>query len=138
MAELEDERREKFAQGLADDMPAWRAWAAAGYAPKGGRGRIVAQREDVKARVDELVQARKWGGSSDLGPVIDECMRLAKVAGEKDSAAAMVAARGFLVEAARLKGLLGAPAPATGAADPRPELTDDEWLARYAPRPDAA
>ena len=133
MAALEDERRERFARNLADDMPAWRAWAAAGYAPKGGRGRIVAQREDVKARVDELVQARKWGGSSDLGPVIDECMRLTQVAGKMKTAAAMVAARGLLVEAARLKGLLGAPAPRAGAPEPRPELTDDEWLARYAP-----
>ena len=133
MAELEDERREKFARGLADGLPAWRAWTAAGYAAKGGRGRIVAQRKEVKARVDELVQARKWGGSSDLAPVIDECMRLAKVAGDKDSAAAMVAARGFLVEAARLKGLLGAAAAAPRAPEPRAELTDDEWLARYAP-----
>ena len=138
MAALEDERREAFARNLADDMPAWRAWAAAGYAAKGGRGRIVAQRKDVKARVAELVRARKWGGSSDLGPVIDECMRLAQVAGGMDSAAAMVAARGFLVEAARLKGLLGAPAPAACAPEPRPELTDEEWLARYAPPPDAA
>ena len=131
MAALEDERRERFARNLADGMPAWRAWAAAGYAPKGGRGRRVAEREDVKARVDELVQARKWGGSSDVGPVIDECMRLAKVAGGMKGAAAMVAARGFLVEAARLKGLLG-------AAEPRPELTDEEWLAKYAPPPNDA
>ena len=58
---------------------------------------------------------------------------MARVAGEMDSAAAMVAARGFLVEAARLKGLLGAPAPRARAPEPRPELTDDEWLARYAP-----
>ena len=138
MAAFDDERREKFAQGLARGLTASRAWAAAGYAPKGPRARLVAEREDVKARVTELIRAREWGGSGDLAPVINECMRLALVAGELPSAAGMVAARGLLAEAARLKGLLGAAAPAPDELSARPELTDDEWLAKYAPTPAGA
>ena len=138
MAAFEDERRERFAQGLARGAAASRAWEDAGYKRKGPRARAAAKRKDMVARVKEIIRAREWGGSGDLAPVIDECMRLAIKARTMNTAAAMVAARGLLAEAARLKGLLGAAAPAPDELSARPELTDDEWLARYAPTPAGA
>ena len=134
MAAFEDERREKFARGLTDGMPAWRAWEAAGYARNRHRARTVAAREDVKVRITEISEGRAWGGSSDLAPVIDECMRLAIKARTMNTAAAMVAARGLLAEAARLKALLPVAAPSADASRARPALSDDEWLAAYAPK----
>ena len=70
------------------------------------------------------------GGSGDLAPVINEMRRLAVAAGELGTAAGMMAAKGFLVEAARLKGML----PVELAPLPR-RLTNEEWLAKHKPKP---
>lgn len=137
MAAFEDERREKFARGLAEDLPAWRAWEAAGYGRNPHRARTRAAKAEMIARVRELRLARLWGGSRDLAPVIDECMRLAQIAGEQPTGAALIAARGLLAEAARLKQML--PMTGNGAQNarwvpPEPVMDHEAWMARFAPR----
>ncbi len=127
MAALENLKREAFAQARAAGASVARASLAAGYAPSHGNGWRIARDEKVKARVAELERAAV-GASRDLAPVIAEMLRLSKEAAKLDSAAGMREAKDFLVQAARLKGLLPrAPVPI------EPEMTMAEWLAEYAP-----
>ena len=130
MAALPSPRREAFAQGLARGAAPVAAWQEAGYARHMGRALAAAAEKDVAARVVEIGVERAGGGSADLGFLIDQCIALADKAGDLGTAAGMVAARGFLVEAARLKGLLPAPVP-----PPRRRLSTEEWLAKHAPKP---
>lgn len=129
MAALDDPRREMFAQALARGCGPGQAEREAGYShcAKGTRARVKSKQ--IKGRIAQIKKERAGGDSPDIGPVIDKLMALANAAGKLKTAAAMVAARGFLVEAARLKGLLPAPAP-----PPRRRLSTEEWLAEYAPK----
>ncbi|MBA3812265.1 MAG: hypothetical protein H0X27_11610 [Caulobacteraceae bacterium] len=130
MAALHSPRREAFAQGLARGAAPVTAWQAAGFARHMGRANAAAAEKDVAARVVEIALERAGGGSTDLAPLIDRCVALADTAGTFKTAAGMVAARGLLAEAARLKGLLPIP-----ASPPRRRLTTEEWVAEYAPKP---
>lgn len=131
MAALHSPRREAFAQGLALGAAPVTAWQGAGYVRHMGRATAAAAEKDVAARVVEIELERAGGGSTDLAPLIDRCITLADKAGDLGTAAGMVAARGFLVEAARLKGML----PAPMASEIIPTLSDEAWMAKYAPRP---
>jgi hypothetical protein len=64
-------------------------------------------------------------------------MRLAKKAGELGTGAGMVAARGLLAEAIRLKRDQPptlAPPPGDDGVILPPKLTTEEWLAAFAPK----
>ena len=89
--------------------------------------------QDVSGRVAALVEQRRWSGTRDIAPVIEEMAELAKRMATKQNAAAAVAAKGLFVEIARLKALL--PADAGEKKKPRIEtdLSDEEWLKRYGP-----
>jgi hypothetical protein len=75
--------------------------------------------------------------AADLVPVITQLMDLAGEARDLGTAAGMNAARGLLVEAARLKGLL----KTEGVEEARPGhiqtpvMTTEEWMAAFAPNP---
>ncbi len=130
MAALDNPRREMFAQALARGCGPSQAEREAGYSrcSKATRARVASKQ--IKDRLAQIGKERAGGNSPDIGPVIDKLMELANASADLKTAAAMVAARGFLVEAARLKGLLPAPAP-----PPRRRLSNEEWLAEYAPEP---
>ena len=122
---------EAFAQALARGATPREASEKVGYAAHARQAPRVAARADVIKRTAQIRQELAWGGSGDLKPVIDEMMRLAKEAGKLKTAAGMIAAKGFLVEAARLKGLL--PAAQEEFEPHEPTLSEEAWLARFAP-----
>jgi hypothetical protein len=73
--------------------------------------------------------------AADLTPVIAQLMDLAREAQDLGTAAAMSAARGLLIEAARLKGLLAEQCPqATSGRLREPQLTKEEWVEIFGPK----
>jgi hypothetical protein len=65
-----------------------------------------------------------------VGPLIDALMEAVEDARKLDNAAAFVAVRGLIVEAARLKQMLPEHDPRT---PPMPPMTAEEWLRRFGP-----
>lgn len=109
------------------------AYKEAGFAGSGNSKRV----EGIKGmaeRIRELCDHIYWGETPDIAPVINELMRLAREAGAFQTAAGMVAAKGLLAEAARLKGRLAEPAAGERDTAPRePPLSNADWLAKHAP-----
>jgi len=131
MAALPDKKREAFAQALASGMTPEEATREVKYGNRDReRIRARAARADVIARVAEIPRERALA-LADLAPVIERLIAAADVAAKQDSAAALVAMKGLLAEAGRLKGLVPKPPPAPAA--PRRRLSETEWLALYAP-----
>lgn len=135
MPPLANGRHEAYARARAAGLVPRAAFLEAGYHDRARNVQRIASRREVVKRIAELQRDAAWGGSGDLKPVIDELMRLALAAGKLRSGAGMTAAKGLLSEAARLKGLLEARPDRADPADPprRVQLSNDEWLAKYAP-----
>lgn len=130
MAALTISRQEAFAQALMQGLSPEEAAEKAGYKGERKQARQRARQPKFVERVEELKRLRDWGGSSDVGPLIDELMMAVQEARKLDTAAAFVAVRGLIVEAARLKQLL----PETEPDElPRP-LTIEEWTEKYSPK----
>ncbi|MEP6967742.1 MAG: hypothetical protein ABI906_06655 [Pseudomonadota bacterium] len=127
---LRNRRREAFALAMARGAAPLEACVAAGYKRCSTQAGRIKKLAEVVEREEQLREELAWGGSGDLAPVINEMRRLAVAAGELGTAAGMMAAKGFLVEAARLKGML----PVELAPLPR-RLTNEEWLAKHKPKP---
>ena len=132
MAALTKHRYEPFAQALSRDLDPVAAAREAGFKGNKTQSCERALRPAVVARVEELRRRRDWGGSRDVGPLIDELMAAAQQARTLKTAAAFVAVRGLIVEAARLKKMLPAP------EEPRrAPMTQAEWLEKFAPKKSA-
>ena len=139
MAALNNSRHEGFARALARGASPKQAAAETGYDYHPDRARRLAATAAVAARVAELIEAARWGGHADLATVFSELMRLAKAAGELETAAAMVAARGLLAEAIALRerasaGVGNGEGPGASVSALPPALTKEEWIAAFAPR----
>ena len=128
MVALTIPRQEAFAQALAQGLNPDEAAQVAGYKGEKKQARARAKLPKFIKRVQELKHERAWGGSRDMGPLIDELMEAVREARKLDSAAAFVAVRGLIVEAARLKKLLPEPQP-----PPRPQMTSEEWMRKFNP-----
>ncbi len=128
---LNNAKHEAFAQARARGLEHRAAYVTAGYFPSKDRGARLQQRPDVSGRIAALAEQRRWSGTRNIAPVIEEMAELAKTMATKETAAAAVAAKGLFVEIARLKALL--PADDGGKKKPRIEtdLSDEEWLKRY-------
>ena len=138
MPALSVPRQEALARALAKRLSLTTAAAEAGYARNWKQARERAAAPHIVARVTELCDELHQDETSDVGPVINALMRLARKAGDMPTAAAMVAARGLLAEAAKLKGRLEDRVE-------RPDivqeditrylpLSDEHWLAKYGHR----
>jgi hypothetical protein len=128
MPALKKNRYEPFALQLSLGLNPLDAAVAAGFAKSQTQACRRAARPEVVARVAELARKRAWGGSRDVGPLIDELGAAVQEARKLNSAAAFVAVRGLIIEAARLKKMLPEP-----QVPPRPPLTVEEWERRYDP-----
>ncbi|HEV2365507.1 MAG TPA: hypothetical protein VGS12_15055 [Caulobacteraceae bacterium] len=140
---LENERREAFAQAVARGMSCARAAEKAGFGFH-RHGARLARARDVAARIGAIRASLAGGGSRELGPLIDRLLGIFVAGVTLNNAAALVAARSALVEAARLKQLLPfAPGEGPPAAAPAPtgepfhwtdkEMSDEEWNAHFGP-----
>jgi hypothetical protein len=129
---------ETLAHALARGLSRNAARAEAGYARHSRRGRERAARADIAARARELGEARQWGETREASEMIVALMRLAGKAGEMPTAAAMVAARGLVAEAAKLNARIDErrerpdEAPAIDARFL--PLSDEDWTAKYGRR----
>jgi len=122
-------RQEAFAQGLARGLIPDEAARQAGYKGEKKQARARAKHPKLVGRVQELKRERAWGGSRDMGALIDELMEAVQEARKLESAAAFVAVRGLIVEAARLKQMLPKP------EEPfEPPMTPAEWLEAFGPK----
>jgi len=134
MGAFENVRMEALAQALAKGLPLHAATKEAGFSRQNDVSKRRAARADVVARVAEIA-AERIETAADVVPLIAQLTELATAAGKLGSAAGMTAARGLLVEAARLKGLLRRTVESHRvAAEPRvPVLSRDEWLKAFSP-----
>ena len=133
MPTLTNPRHEAYARARATSRWKGVAYKEAGYADSSNTGRIETIK-GVPERIEELRDHIHWGETADVAPVINELMRLAREAGTFKTAAGMVAAKGLLAEAARLKGRLAEPAAGERETAPRePPLSNADWLAKHAP-----
>lgn len=89
---LEDHRRERFAQGVAQGMSATEAYAAAGYKPHRQNASRLMANDDVKARVAEIQSRSVEGVNVTLEWLIEQAVGIANDAREAGSYAAAVAA----------------------------------------------
>jgi len=106
------------------------ACVEAGYARWHSQSGNLSADAAITARIEEIRQHLRWGGSRDLGPVIDAMMALALAKDTVKSAAGVMAAKSLMVEAARLKQLLPrARTVGTGPMDV--QISHEEWLKRY-------
>ncbi len=133
MPTLTNPRHEAYARARATGGSKSAAYKEVGYTDSSNTGRVETIK-GVPERIEELRDHIQWGETSDVAPVINELMRLAREAGTFKTAAGMVAARGLLAEAARLKGRLGEPVAVERETAPRePPLSNADWLAKHAP-----
>ncbi len=129
MPALENVRLEALAQALARGLPLHAATAEAGFSRQNAMSKRRVQRPDVVKRVWEI-EVERYEADADLRPLIAQLGDLADKSGELNTASAMVAARGLIADAAKLKGLL--PKPAAKAEVLEPVLTTEEWIASTA------
>jgi hypothetical protein len=123
---------EIFAATYVDGATIQDAGIAAGYSPVSKAMYRRFHSDDFQERVARHKRALAPSETPDLVPVIDRLMKAADAAVTLRSAAAMKAACDLLAEAARLKRLL--PLHERGTL-PNYEMTREEWLATFAPRP---
>jgi hypothetical protein len=124
-------------EALARALAMGRSRNAAGTETGHGRRykhRARAARPEIIARAREIGDALQWGEACEVGEMIRALMRLAGKAGGMRTAAAMVAARGLVAEAAKLdarRETPGEPAPIASHFLP---LSDEAWAAKYGNR----
>ena len=129
MPAIQNSRYEAFAHQLAQDLNPQDAALAAGFVKSQTQACRRALRPEIVKRVEELRRLRDWGGSRDVGPLINELGAAVQEARKLDTAAAFVAVRGLIVEAARLKQMLPEP------EEPfEPPMTPEEWLKEFRPK----
>jgi hypothetical protein len=131
MAKRDAARFTAYARNVAAGMPPKDAYVAAGYSATSSYYDVLFKQDRFQAEVERWRRKLRGGGSPDLGPVIDELMDGAQKALALNTGVGMQAACQMLTEAARLKQLL----PRDEHARPHYEMTREEWLATFAPRP---
>ena len=126
-------REEALALALATGRSRAVASSEAGYA-KNKKHRARATRPDIVARAREIGDTLQWGEACEADEMIRVLMRLAGKAGGMRSAAAMVAARGLVAEAAKLDARRETPPAATPIDPCFLPLSDEDWAAKYGNR----
>lgn len=130
MPELRIEKQEVYAQARARGVGEKQAFLQAGYRPTSKHRWALLRNLVIDKRIAELKGEFAVAGSSDLTPVIAQLMRMAShLEKPKMTIPAITAAKGVLVEAARLKERLPAPTPSPTARDPHLErdLAHEAW-----------
>jgi hypothetical protein len=128
MGVLSNPRHEAFAQALADGLPAYKAYIEAGFKENRGNPGRLAHRDDIRARVKELLEdlAEKTAVTREgLAAQLDQAIALAH---QSDNPGAAVSA---IRTKAQLYGLIEAPNRGSGdgtTINVYTQLTDDELL----------
>jgi hypothetical protein len=138
MADLPILRQETFAHALATGRSRIAASTEAGYPRDWKWAHRRAEAAPIAMRAVALRHEPDWDETADVAGVIKAMLRLARKAGDMQTAAAMAAARGLLAEAAKLKS--GLPeTPEFTESDPADAyvyqpLSDEDWIAKYGRR----
>lgn len=108
MPALDNARHERFAQFVASGMPAKRAAVDAGYTASRAEitGSELVRNRNVAARITELQEqaARKTGLTAER--IINDLLRIAEKGEELREASGLAVARGALMDAAKVAGLI--------------------------------
>ncbi len=132
MPVLENRVHETYARARARGLDRLEAYVAAGYRPTYTSGARLGRRPDVRARIVELRE--REAEPIEPAAAIARLLRLADAGQTLNNAAGLREARMALMEAYRLQGQQDAPFdPEPERYAPRPQLTVDEWLEKYAP-----
>lgn len=127
-------RQQAYARACARGLHHRLAFLEAGYKPTSYYDWELRRHPVVTARIEELKAEYAMDGSSDLTPVIAQLMRMAShlETGEM-TISAITAAKGILLEAARLKERLPTPTRSYAAPDPDPDqlLAHEAWRATF-------
>jgi hypothetical protein len=126
MMPIDNPQHEAFAQARARGLTQRASGVEAGYSPCSGK--TASRLANSKAIINRVKAIRAAAEATSVETMIRTLVAYAKTASEKESAAGMVAARGLIAEAAKLRMATGKKAPAASAAEAPP---DDDW----APRP---
>jgi len=130
-------REEALALALAMGRSRSVASSEAGHG-KHWKHRARAARPDIVARAREIGEALQWGEACEVSEMIRVLMRLAGKAGEMRTAAAMVAARGLVAEAAKLNQRKDeqreTPDDAPQIGPQFLPLSDEDWAVKYGDR----
>ena len=127
---LVNPRRESFAQSLARGSTVEVARVAAGYAKRSRHLFRMAKSAAIVGRIEQIIDQAQWEDPAQILPVIEECMRLAKTAGNLGTAAGIMAAGSLLEKAARLKERLPRRPMMQDVLEP--EMSREEWIRTYA------
>ncbi len=134
MPVLEKPAHERFARARAGGMGRVAAYEAAGYRPDSSRASKLGARPEVAARIAELRAREPDPEIAGAGAVIVRLIDLADAARALTSAAGLREARIALVEANRLQTELTARDAFEDPPPRRVQLTDEEWLEKFAPK----
>lgn len=139
MPALSNPRHERFAQELVKGATADEAYQLAGYAANRGNAVRLKTNESVQARVREIQERASVRAEISIATATEDLLRLAKKAESKDSEAGFQAARGAIMDAAKLNGLIVDQSVTDNvnrhyAVSAEPEAADaDEWAQRHRP-----
>jgi hypothetical protein len=124
---------EALARALAMGRSRNAAGTDAGYGRR-HKNRARSARPEIVARAREIGDTLQWGEACEADEMIRVLMRLAGKAGGMRTAAAMVAARGLVAEAAKLDARRETPPAATPIDPCFLPLSDEDWAAKYGNR----
>jgi hypothetical protein len=111
------------------------AWKMAGYKRTGAGSKGCSERPEIIARVAEIDERLRWGGTEETAAGIDMLRDIAKTGLALKTAASLREARFALIEIDRLR----RQAPSSPSAPVWPprfepeELSTEQWLAKHAP-----
>lgn len=135
MPTLLNQKWELFAQELAKGVSASEAYTLAGYKKNDGNAIRLKGNEKVKARIVELQERAAVRAEISIASVTEGLLRIAKKAEDLDDAAGFNVAKGALMDAAKVNGLIVHRTENENTnvhwhAHDEP-LSNDEWAAQF-------
>lgn len=131
MSALANPRHERFAQLLAQAMPASLAYVEAGFRADKHNACRLRRTPEVRARVAELLAQQDPPPLVTVAGVTERLLRIAETAEQAGTAPMLAIARAALTDAARLNGL-GVPAKAAAAAPDHADVSPEPLTAEEA------
>jgi hypothetical protein len=139
MAALKNPRHEHFAQELAKGATQVEAYGLAGYNPHDGAAARLCGNVRIQARVAELKERAAVRAEISIASATEALLRIAKKGEDLAEAPGLAVARGAIMDAAKLNGLVvdksqvdATARVATEMVDRPPRETRAEWEARRA------
>lgn len=106
MSPLPNARHERVAQGLAKGNSADQAYAEAGYKPDRGNAARLTAKDSIRTRVEELLERSAAKVELTVASATETLLRLAQKGELLADAAGLAVAKGAIMDACKLNGLV--------------------------------